>query len=251
MSQSTGFQQLSTIGSDYNSQAFIVQSIMSRMRTSMLCSVLKVTNNGGVSPVGTVDIQPLVNQITGAGIGQADGIVHGVPYFRLQGGSNAIIIDPQVGDVGLAIFADRDISNVVENKAQANPGSGRRYHISDALYIGGFLSAAPTQYIQFNSSGITIFSPSKITVQATGDISVIAGGSASVEAGTTASITATESISLSAPEVTISGVIALVGNTSVTGTMMNNGANIGSTHAHPVTGVQTGTSTIETGSPNE
>jgi hypothetical protein len=39
-----------------------------------------------------------------------------VPYFRVQGGADAIIIDPKVGDLGIAVFCSRDITGVKRSK---------------------------------------------------------------------------------------------------------------------------------------
>jgi hypothetical protein len=133
-----------------------------------------------------VDIKPLVNQVDGAGNVVPHGVIYHCPYFRYQGGSNAIILDPVVGDIGLAVFAERDISSAVASQAQAAPGSWRQHDMADGMYVGGFLGkAAPTQFVEFSASGITITSPTKITLTApavqinstvtcTGD--VVAGG---------------------------------------------------------------------------
>lgn len=162
----SGAQTPNSAGSDFNSQTFMVWSILARVRTMTMVEVVAVTNAGGISPVGFVDLQPLVNQVDGSGNAVPHGVVYHCPYFRLQGGANAIIIDPQVGDIGWAGFADRDISSVIANKGQANPGSARKFSMADAVYFGGMLNGTPTQYIAFSSSGIAITSPTKITLSA-------------------------------------------------------------------------------------
>ena len=124
------------------------------------------TNEGDLSPVGFVDIMPLVNQIDGKGNPTPHVTIYNIPYLRLQGGTNALILDPQVGDIGIAVFASRDISKIKSTKAQANPGSGRSYDFADGLYLGGVLNAVPQQYVRFSSSGIEIVSPTKITLTA-------------------------------------------------------------------------------------
>jgi len=148
-----GTQQLSSAASDYNQIDYIVRSIMARNATATLVIVKTVTNDGEVSPVGLIDVQPMVAQLDGKGQATPHGIIHNVPYFRVQGGTNAIIIDPKVGDIGIALFASHDISSVKANKAPANPGSRRRFDMADALYIGGMLNGTPEQYIRFLSNG--------------------------------------------------------------------------------------------------
>lgn len=142
--------------SDYNVVAFIINQFLGRVRTATLVQVKAVTNEGGVSPVGFIDAQPLVNQIDGVGATTPHGTIFNLPYFRLQGGTNAIILDPKVGDIGIAIIADRDISAVKTTKAVASPGSFRKFDLADGVYIGGVLNGTPDQYIGFTDDGIKL-----------------------------------------------------------------------------------------------
>ena len=143
---------------------FLIRQQLASVRTCMLSVVKEVKNNGGVEPVGYVDVQLLVGQTDNINNVIPHGVIYNVPYLRLQGGKNAIIIDPEVGDIGLAIFADRDISAVKRSKKASPPGSKRKHDISDALYIGGLLNGAPEQYIRFYDGGIEIKSPTQITI---------------------------------------------------------------------------------------
>lgn len=126
------------------------------MQTATLVRVEACTNDGELSPVGFVDVTPLVNQVDGAGNPTPHVTIFGLPYSRFQGGTSAIILDPQAGDIGVAVFASRDISKVKSTKAQANPGSLRTYDFADGIYLGGLLNGTPTQYIRFTDSGIEI-----------------------------------------------------------------------------------------------
>lgn len=161
-----GFIQPGTQWGAYNNLAFMIQQAIAKVQTALPVQVNACTNDGGVSPVGTVDVIILVNQINSQGLSTPHLQMYGLPYVRIQGGANAVIVDPQPGDIGIAVFASRDISNVVSTKAQANPGSYRTHDFSDGLYIGGCLNAAPTQYVQFTSSGISLISPGTITLEA-------------------------------------------------------------------------------------
>lgn len=151
----------------YNQIAFIIGQLFGKIQTATIVKVLSCTNDGDLSPVGTVDLLPLVNQVDGNGSPTPHGPISNIPYFRLQGGTNAIVMDPQVGDLGIAIFASRDISQVKVTKAQALPGSLRQYDWQDGLYLGGLLNGTPQQFIQFNADGISISSPSTVTIAAT------------------------------------------------------------------------------------
>ncbi|HUW47048.1 MAG TPA: phage tail protein, partial [Dehalococcoidia bacterium] len=71
-----------------------------------------------------------------------------------------------VGDVGVTVFADRDITAVKNTAKQANPNSNRRFDVADGLYLGGMLNGIPSQYIQFLSNKIQITSPTEIDLNA-------------------------------------------------------------------------------------
>lgn len=194
---------LSVASSEFNALDFVVKQVLSRASTNTLVLVKAVTNSGGLSPVGFVDVQIMVHQVDGDGQTTPHGIIHNLPYLRLQGGANAVILDPQVGDIGMAAFASHDLSSVKTTKAPAPPGSRRRFSPADGIYFGGLLNGTPTQYVQFTTSGVSIVSPNQVTIQA--------------------------------PTINLSG------NVTSTGTFANNGHAIGSTHLH--TGVQSGSST--------
>lgn len=204
-----GFQRPGSASSEFNALAFLVQAMMNGMATATLVKVKGVTNSGGVSPVGYVDIQPMVNLVDGIGTAVPHGTVYKCPYQRIQGGANAIIMDPEVGDIGVAVFADRDISSATANKAPANPGSSRRFDMADGLYFGGFLNAVPTQYVQFSPAGIKIHSPTLVKLEAP-DIQL---------SGATVEIVATGSATVTTPTFTVNGNQVNNGNVTSSGTV--------------------------------
>ena len=161
-----GMLQPSTLWGVHNNLAFIIQQALSKVQTATVVKVIACSNDGGVSPVGTVDVQILVNQISGQKVATPHVTMYGLPYLRIQGGSNAVIIDPQPGDIGIAVFASRDLTNVKSTKAQANPGSFRMHDFADGMYLGGLLNGVPSQYVQFGSGGVSIVSPDTITLTA-------------------------------------------------------------------------------------
>lgn len=227
-----GFQRPGAASSDFNAITFLIQSLMSGMATATLVKVMGVTNSGGVSPVGFVDIQPMVNQVDGVGTAVPHGTIFKCPYQRMQGGANAIILDPQVGDIGVAVFADRDISSATANKAPSNPGSARRFDLADGLYLGGFLNAAPTQYVQFSPAGIKIHSPTLVKLEAP-DVQINCS---------TLEIAATGSAQVTTPTFTVNGNVVVSGTASaaevdapimtVSTTLTVAGKNLGPNHTH-------------------
>lgn len=161
----TGALKAWSTSGEYNNLAFIIGQAISKLQTATLVRVDKCTNDGDTSPVGFVNVTPLVNQIDAQGNPTPHVTIYNVPYLRVQGGNNAVIIDPQVGDIGVCVFASRDISKIKSTKKQGNPGSHRQYNFSDGMYLGGMLNAAPTQFVQFNADGITI-TGSAVTINA-------------------------------------------------------------------------------------
>src|ERR1700733_1088722 len=174
MSGSAGLATVATNGSDtsdFNALSFVVEKIIGRKATATLVQVIACTNTGGLSPIGFVDVHPLVNQVDGSGKAVPHGTVFNLRYLRVQAGTNAVIMDPTPNDIGVAWFASSDISNVKVTRKQANPGSKRRFSMADGIYGMTVISASggpPTQYIQFNSTGINIVSPTQVSLSCAG-----------------------------------------------------------------------------------
>lgn len=238
--------------SEFNALTFLVQQVLSRIATATLVKVMKVTNTGGITPVGFVDVQPMVHQMTGERIAEPHSTIYNIPYLRLQGGADAIILDPKVGDIGVCVFCSSDISVVKKNKAPASPGSYRRFDWADGLYMGGFLNAVPTQYVDFASGGITIHSPTKVTVDAP-EIDLNASTKVVITTPE-CDVTASTKFVVTSPDIELLGAITLGG--SVTQSAGSSGGNVSiigpvavtndltaqgkSVHGHVHGGVQTG-----------
>jgi hypothetical protein len=201
-----GFSDIFSDSTEYNKLVFHVNKILSGRNYCALVTVVKVTNKGELSPVGLVDVQPMVNMMDGNGNPIQHGIVHNLPYFRLQGGADAIILDPKVGDIGKATFADRDTSRVKRTKKLDNPGSKRQSNWADGLYDGGFLNGTPSQFVRFADDGIHVHSPKAVFIDAT-DIKTTG-------------------------HLTHEGAMTIKGDIDTTGKLTNNGHAIDSTHAH-------------------
>lgn len=160
---------------------FFFEQMLAKVQTSLPVRVVAVTNSGGVSPTGFVDVVPMVTQTDANGMAVPHTTIFNLPYCRVQGGTNAVIIDPQVGDIGVAVFASRDISKVKYTGKENPPGSDRRYSFSDGMYLFGIITTAPTQYIQFSAGGITIHSNASVRVEAP-QANIVATTSATVTA---------------------------------------------------------------------
>jgi hypothetical protein len=232
-----GNQPPETLGSEFNAQAYLVRQILATIRTSTLVVVKSCSNAGGVSQVGTVDVQPLINQTDGYGNAVPLGVIYACPYFRVQGGTNAFILDPQPDDVGIMIFSDRDMTKVVNalqagQPPQSNPGSGRKFDLSDGLYLGGVLNGAPAQYVQFLVDQINITST-------TGKVTLTdkAGSVINMNGDNTGSLTFATALNITSDLTTIDGAVQINGTVNTNSTITASGEVTGngtplSTHTH-------------------
>lgn len=176
----------------FNAQTFMIESIMARMNTAKPVVVVGVSG-GGVGQPPTLSVQPMVNQIDGEGFNSPHGIIHGIPVARLQGGKSAIINDPKVGDRGIMICADRDISSVKTNRDVSGPGSFRRHDAADGMFVPCLFGDQPEQYVFFTDDGIVIldktgnkvtFDPAGMTLaDAFGNVVAMANGSMTITPG--------------------------------------------------------------------
>lgn len=252
-----GFQIPDDANSDLTGVAFIVRQMIAQLDTMKLVKVIAVHSNGAVAAAGTVDVQPLVNQIDGATPPNATphGTVYGIPWFRLQGGKSAVICDPVKGDVGYVDCSDRDISVVKKTGAVGNPGSLRRYNIADGVYVGMVVSqVVPTQYVLFkqdsngNPTGVKVVDPyGNIieTAQAGITITDANGNVLQMQSGLntlTGNLKVTGTLEVDKLETGENG-LNVTGAITATGEVTGNGITL-STHTHPVT-----TAPGETGAP--
>lgn len=152
-----GWQDAFAATGSHNALAFMMRQMMAGNSHVALVVVKTVTPNAVAGAPPTVSVQPMVHQVDQAGTAQPHGIISGIPTYRLQSGTTAIVIDPQPGDIGAVVCADRDITSALANQAPSNPGSFRRFDWSDAMYFGGFASSVPTDCaVTVAPSGVTI-----------------------------------------------------------------------------------------------
>lgn len=162
-------QQPTTSNGEVNETLFAIKQALALVNVATQVSVVAIHTTGNTAAVGTVDVQPLVNAVDGSGRAWPHDVIYGVPYIRIQGGLNAFICDPQIGDQGLCVFQDRDHSAVENTGQQSNPGSARRFDMADAIYFGGWnFKTTPQNYVVINPDGsIAILSTGRIDVTAT------------------------------------------------------------------------------------
>ena len=200
--------------SEYNVLAFLINSIVKGLvNTAIPVRVDSVTRPAEGSGAGYLSATPLTKMRSANGEALEPVSIPRLRWFRLQHGSAAIIVDPKVGDVGLAVFAQQDVSALNGGNEPVQPRSFRCFDMSDGFYFGGFWGKKPTTLIRIEDSGeITITAPHSVTVNTT-----------------TATVNASGSTMIDSPTVTITGdttiqkTLTVVGHITGTGGMAVSG----------------------------
>ena len=197
-------------------------SLITNVNTAMPCKVVAIEKQEqrGVNIVGFVDIQLMIEQTNGQKKGNETAIICNVPYVRIQGGTNAVIIDPEINDLGVAIFASRDITNFKEARRQTPPATWRKFSISDAIYIGGIRNQKPVQYIHFRNDGIEIYSPKRVHI--TTPTVLIDSDNTTINTSAKTTINANGGCEINA-ETTNNGNVQINGNTKISGNLLVGG----------------------------
>ena len=222
----TSNRKLNSGASEFNALSFMIeQAIKGMVNTAIPVRVDSCTKPGPNGAAGYVSATPLVQQRGADGNSLMPVSLPQLPFFRLCGGTAAVVLDPQPGDVGLAVFSQQDASNLQAGSSEpVQAGSFRCFDMSDGIYVGGILGKTPTVYVELEQDkGVTVKTPSnEITVDKD-------GGNVTVKAQT--------KITLEAPTIELKGslqmgnsagsgtgdTMKITGNLDVTGTVNANG----------------------------
>ena len=192
-----GQKELATENSEFNKVSFVIKMAMAKINVATLVQVVAVyPGTGSPDECGSVDVLPLVGLVDGAGAIWPQTTVFGLPYFRLQGGTAAVIVDPVVGDVGLAVFCDKDMTSIKATNGQAGaPPTARRFDMADGFYVGGWMpTVEPTTFVQLQPNGtVSVTTPansivlnsSSVTMAMGSDSVVLTGGGITLNGDTT------------------------------------------------------------------
>jgi hypothetical protein len=163
-----------------------------------------------------VTLKPLVMMGTTDGRKVSRAQVANIPVFRFGAGGFFIRFPVKAGDFGWLKASDRDISLVMQRGGQEDwPNTLRQHSFSDGLFFPDMLRGWTVAGANANAMVIQSLDGSVCLSLHSGKVQI------------------------DAPSVVING------NVQITGTMTNNGKNIGSTHVH--SGVDSGPS--NTGGP--
>ena len=166
----TSNRKLNSGASEYNALSFMMEQMIKGMvNTAIPVRVDSCTKPGVGGAAGYVSATPLVQQRGADGKSLQPVSLPQLPFFRLQCGTAAVVLDPQPGDVGLAVFSQQDASNIEAGKTDpVQAGSFRCFDMSDGFYIGGFYGQTPTTYVHLDPERgeAYIKAPTKITIDA-------------------------------------------------------------------------------------
>lgn len=171
---------------EYSGLVFLIESIVNKVNTMEIVKVVEVD-----SANNKLTVIPVVKKASVENEAVPESNIYGVKYFGWQFGENAIKAVPEVGDIGVLVVSKRDISSINSGIVATN----RKFCLADGIYIGGLcgFNKTPTQFIEFNSNGISVTTPTTLSVSAK-DVDIQATGNVTVTATTKANVIAKEVI---------------------------------------------------------
>lgn len=137
--------------SEANTLQFVINQSLLRINTLIPCKIIAV--NGL-----RYTVQILTNTIDATYKPHQGAIIYDIPAMQIVGNMAGIIIEYVVNDVVIVGFCQRDISVVKQNWTSANPGSLRKFSVSDGIILGYISNSMPDVFIQILNTGITITS---------------------------------------------------------------------------------------------
>lgn len=224
MAEKKSNAKISAFGSEMNSLDFFIRALIKTMvSTSIPVRVDAVERGGEGGAALYVDVTPMVTQTDAEGNSIPPVTIPHLPYFRYQHGTAAIICDPKVGDLGLAVFAQQDCSRLTGDTTPQAPGTFRCFDMSDGFYVGGFWGQVPKTFIHIEDEGtIHVVAPKQYHLESPTvivdceTVTVNAKDSATVVTKT-ARVNASSSLTVDSPQSTFTGNVAIQKNLTVTG----------------------------------
>lgn len=190
-----------------------------------------------------VSVQPLIQVVSTDGQRISRPQIAAIPALQMGGGGFVLSFNLTPGDLGWIKASDRDISLFLQSFAETTPNSKRMHSFSDAVFIpdamtgfvipGEDVSNATLQ----SKDGTQRVSISPTYVKLTSGANHVRVNGSQVEAvvGSTSLVVTASGITLTVGGTTMTmngSGISTSGAWSHTGTLSNNGVNVGSTHAH-------------------
>lgn len=157
MNYKTSFQP-KDFGSELNALRFLMTScIYDNVNTMLVVRVVAVNEE-------TIDVQTVIGDIDINGGNLDTYQIKGVRYIQWQYGKNAIKAVPEIGDIGILVISQQDLSGIKSGQAVYDS----HYNIGDGVYIGGLygMNQEPTQFVEFKNDELNITGTGTINISA-------------------------------------------------------------------------------------
>lgn len=98
---------------------------------AMLCAIISVSSDGG-----KVNLQPLSKTEIDGKYESSPPLIN-VPVLKHRN-ENGAIFSPiyHPGDIGIVLFCDHDIDNILLSRAESEPASDRLHSLDDGIFLG-------------------------------------------------------------------------------------------------------------------
>jgi phage baseplate assembly protein gpV len=168
-----GNRKPSSGNSAYNAIDFMIQNhLQANVNTAALGQAGGGDSPGPTGAAGKLSAKPMVSQVDNFGQAMPQASAAGMPFFRLQAGKCAIVMDPQGGDKGLIVYTKADSSGV-ENQGDVPPASNRTFSSGNGFFFSGFSNSAPEVYVELNQAGqINIHGKTDMLIDTEGTITI-------------------------------------------------------------------------------
>lgn len=161
-SYSTAYQP-NAAQSDANTIQNLIDNNFIGLNTLLPCSIQTVNDDG------SFDVQSLVNNTDIGNVPITPPIIPSLPLCDIVANSTGIVLPPYaIGDIVLVAFFQRDCSSVIQTGwTQQNPGSSRKFNLSDGIIIARISTNTPTYSIKFETDGTITVTGTTVNVNAT------------------------------------------------------------------------------------
>ena len=183
----------------------VLDKFKQSMQTRLPCVVTAVNK-----AKNSVSVIPLINMVLADGSSLRRAIIVGVPIQHLSAGGFIIHLPINVGDYGYIRSCDRDISLFKQSFKESIPNTKRKITFEDSIFI--------PDTINYNNYTIDNEDDNNLVIQSFDNSVKISLG--------------LDNIKIKAPTINMEGNVNINGNVATTGTLENNGVNVGSTHVH-------------------
>ena len=183
----------------------VLDKFKQKMEIMLPCVVTAVNKSKN-----SVSVFPLINLLLANGEGERRAIIVGVPIQHLSAGGFIIHLPINVGDYGYIRSCDRDISLFKQSFKESIPNTKRKITFEDSIFI--------PDTINYNNYTIDNEDDNNLVIQSFDNSVKISLG--------------LDNIKIKAPTINMEGNVNINGNVATTGTLENNGVNVGSTHVH-------------------